>query len=73
MVLVKGFIPECTKMLLLFEFGVNQLCPSAAFMMMFEPTCANAWWAHMHCFLSVRYVARPKLLEKNSYLKKQVT
>ena len=18
-----------------------------------EPTCANAWWAHMHCFLSV--------------------
>ncbi len=20
---------------------------------MFEPTCAYAWWAHMHCFPSV--------------------
>ena len=28
--------------------------------MFFEPTCANAQWAHMHYFLSV--VTRPKVL-----------
>ncbi len=35
-----------------------------------EPTCAYAWWAHMHRFLSFRLsVTRPKLLDNNSYLR----
>ncbi len=41
----------------------------------FELTCAIAWWAHMHRFLSVRMsvcdwtkIPGQKLLDNNSYI-----
>ena len=41
----------------------------------FEPTCANAWWAQMHRFLSVclsvciKKLLEVKSLDINSFLK----
>ena len=35
----------------------------------FEPTCAYAWWALMRHFLSVRLLLDQKLSRQNSYLK----
>ncbi len=49
---------------------VRGLTPTSS-CVFFEPTCAHAWWALMHRFLSVcPCVTRQKLLEKNSYLGK---